>query len=92
MSMFSKNILYLILRTMIELDKCLDNKYAQSALQKASKLWTRYDVYWMFNHTYNSLKQLRLGYTSDPAVYIIYLAALLRFKQIPSLQALGESL
>lgn len=87
-----QNILYIILRTMIELDKCLDNKYTQSPVQKASKLWTRYDIYWMFNHTYNALKQLRLGYTTDPSICIIYLASLLRFKQIPSLQALGESL
>lgn len=87
-----QNIFYVILRTMIELDKCLDNKYTQSPVQKASKLWTRYDVYWMFNHTYNALKQLRLGYTADPLISIVYLAALLRFKQIPSLQALGESL
>lgn len=85
-----QNILYLILRTMIELDKCMDNKYTQSPVQKASKLWTRYDVYWMFNHTYNALKQIRLGYTADPSTYVVYLAALLRFKQIPSLQALGE--
>lgn len=87
-----QNILYTILRTMIELDKCLDNKYTQSPLQKASKLWTRYDVYWMFNHTYNALKQLRSGYSADPEIYITYLAAILRFKQIPSLQALGDPL
>lgn len=85
-----QNIFYTILRTMIELDKCLDNKYTQSPLQKASKLWTRYDVYWMFNHTYNALKQLRSGYTADSDVYIVYLAALLKFKQIPTLQALGD--
>lgn len=85
-----QNIFYTILRTMIELDKCLDNKYTQSPLQKASKLWTRYDVYWMFNHTYNALKQLRSGYTVDSEVYIVYLAALLKFKQIPTLQALGD--
>lgn len=85
-----QNIFYTILRTMIELDKCLDNKYTQSPLQKASKLWTRYDVYWMFNHTYNALKQLRSGYTVDSEVYIVYLAALLKFKQIPTLHALGD--
>lgn len=85
-----QNIFYTILRTMIELDKCLDNKYTQSPLQKASKLWTRYDVYWMFNHTYNALKQLRSGYTADSDVYIVYLAALLKFKPIPTLQALGD--
>jgi len=85
-----QNILYTILRTMIELDKCLDNKYTQSPLQKVSKQWTRYDVYWMFNHTYKALKQLREGYSSDASLYIIYLAALLRFKNIPSIQALGE--
>jgi hypothetical protein len=84
-----QNIFYTILRTMIELDKCLDNKYTQSPLQKASKLWTRYDVYYYFNHTYNALKQLRLGYAADPSLYIVYLAALLRFKQIPDMKVLG---
>ena len=84
-----QNILYLMLRTMIELDKCLDNKYNSSIVQKASKYWTRYDVYFFFNHVYNALKQLRLGYTNDPSLYIVYLAALLRFKNIPNLQALS---
>lgn len=84
-----QNILYTMLRTMIELDKCLDNKYTQSPLQKASKLWTRYDIYFYFNHVYNALKQLRLGYATDPSLYIVYLAALLRFKQIPDMKVLG---
>jgi hypothetical protein len=83
-----QNILYIILKTMLELDKCLDNKYASSVVQKASKYWTRYDIYFMFNHTYNALKQLRLGYTNEPSLYIVYLAALLRFKNIPDLQVL----
>lgn len=83
-----QNILYLMLRTMLELDKCLDNKYASSIVQKASKAWTRYDVYFFFNHVYNALKQLRLGYINDPSLYIVYLAALLRFKQIPNLAVL----
>lgn len=84
-----QNVLYTMLRTMIELDKCLDNKYTQSPLQKACKLWTRYDIYFYFNHVYNALKQLRLGYAADPSLYIVYLAALLRFKQIPDMKVLG---
>lgn len=84
----AQNILYLMLRTMLELDKCLDNKYASSIVQKASKLWTRYDIYFYFNHVYNALKQLRLGYVADPSLYIIYLAAILRFNQIPNLASL----
>lgn len=83
-----QNILYLMLRTMLELDKCLDNKYASSIVQKSVKAWTRYDVYFFFNHVYNALKQLRLGYINDPSLYIVYLAALLRFKQIPNLAVL----
>ena len=83
-----QNILYTMLRTMIELDKCMDNKYASSPVQPALKHWTRYDVYFYFNHVYNALKQLREGYTSDTSLYITYLAALLRFKQIPSTQVL----
>jgi len=83
-----QNILYTMLRTMIELDKCLDNKYSTSPIQKAAKLWTRYDVYYYFNHIYNALKQLRTGYTTDVSLYITYLAALLRFKQIPDTRVL----
>ena len=83
-----QNIFYTMLRTMIELDKCMDNKYANSPVQKALKNWTRYDVYFYFNHIYNALKQLREGYTSDASIYITYLAALLRFKQIPNMQIL----
>lgn len=83
-----QNILYLMLKTALELDKCLDNKYASSIVQKASKLWTRYDVYYFFNHAYKALKQLREGYTNDASLYIVYLAALLRFTQIPTIDAL----
>lgn len=82
-----QNILYTMLRTMVELDKCLDNKYSDSIVKKAAKLWTRYDVYFFFNHVYNAVKQLRLGYSNDPSLYIVYLAALLRFKQIPDTRA-----
>lgn len=78
-----QNILYLILRTMIELDKCIDGKYVNSPLKKYSKNWTKPDIYYMFNHTYNAIKSLRSGYTVEVIDLITCLGALMRFKNIP---------
>ena len=83
-----QNILYLILRTMIELDKCIDGKYVNSPLKKYSKNWTKPDIYYMFNHTYNAIKSLRSGYTVEVIDLIIYLGALMRFKNIPDTRLL----
>ena len=79
-----QNILYLILRTMIELDKCVDGKYVNSPLKKHAKNWTKPDIYYMYNHTYAAIKTLRSGVTVDVADLLIYLGALMRFKEIPS--------
>lgn len=81
-------ILYVILRTMIELDKLMDNKYADSPLKKYVKEWTRPDVYYMFNHTYRILQSLRQGVTADIEDILIYVGALFKFKRIPDLEVL----
>jgi len=83
-----QSILYLILRTMIELDKCIDGKYVNSPLKKYSKNWTKPDIYFMFNHTYNAIKALRSGYTVEVVDLITYLGALMRFKNIPDMKLL----
>lgn len=82
-------ILYQILRVMVELDKCFDGKYVNSPLKKYAKQWTRADVYFMFNHTYNAISQLRAGYQVDVIDVITYLSALFTFKQVPSLQLMS---
>lgn len=83
-----QNILYQILRVMIELDKCFDGKYVNSPLKKYAKNWTRPDVYYMFNHTYNAIKSLRSGYTVELEDLITYLGALMVFKNIPDTRLL----
>ena len=81
-------ILYQFLNCMIELDKILDNKYSGSDIKKYIRNWTRSDIYYMFNHVYNCFQQLRSGASSDIDLYIVYLSALLRFKNIPSTEVL----
>lgn len=78
-----QGVLYQILRVMIELDKCFDGKYVNSPLKKYAKQWSRADVYFMFNHTYEAIKMLRSGYTADISDLLIYLSAMLSFKQVP---------
>lgn len=83
-----QNILYQILRVMIELDKCLDSKYSNSPLKPYVKKWSRPDIYYMFNHTYDAIKSLRSGYTVSVEDLITYLGALMVFKEIPDLRML----
>lgn len=82
-------VLYTILSTMIELDKILDNKHVQSELRDYASRWTHADVYHMFTHAYSALKQLRSYSIADSMDIVIYLAGLLSFTQIPSLEALS---
>lgn len=84
-----QNILYQILRTMIELDKIQSSKYSNSPLKKCAKNWSRADIYFMFNHTYNMIKSLRSGNVADIPDVITYLAALLVFQNIPDTRLLA---
>ena len=83
-----QNILYQILRTMVELDKCFESKYSKSPLKECAKKWTRVDVYYMFNHTYEAIKAMRSGYTVEVSDLITYLGSLLMFKSIPDMRLL----
>lgn len=84
-----QTILYQILRVMIELDKCFDGKYVNSLIKKYAKNWTRADVYYMFQHTYDAIKSLRSGCTVDIQDMIVYLGALMKFKEVPSMRLLA---
>lgn len=83
-----QNLLYQILRVMVELDKCFDSKYCNSPLKNYTKNWSRADVYYMFNHTYEMIKSLRAGYTAELPDVITYLGALMMFKNIPDMRSL----
>ena len=83
-----QNVLYQILRVMIELDKCLDGKYVKSPLKSYAKKWTKPDIYYMFNHTYEAVKALRSGYMAEIDDLIVYLGALMMFKRVPDVRSL----
>lgn len=79
-----QGILYQILHVMVELDKCFDGKYVQSPLKKYAKNWSRSDVYYMFNYAYEAIKLLRSGGVVDVSDLIVWLSAVMVFKQIPN--------
>lgn len=83
-----QGLLYQILRAMIELDKVKSSKYCKSPLKDYARNWSGADIYYMFNHTYEALRVLRSGYTAEVSDIIIYLGALMMFKNIPDLQVL----
>lgn len=81
-----QTILYQFLYTMIELDKCNKAKYSDSPLKKYAKNWQPAEVYYMFNNTYNIIKQLRSGYVADVDDLLVWLGTLLMFKPIPDMR------
>lgn len=83
-----QNILYQILRVMVELDKIHSSKYSNSPLKQYAKNWTAPDIYYMFNHTYGAIKSIRSGYTVEILDLITYLGALMVFKNIPEVRLL----
>lgn len=78
------SMMYNILSTMVELDKCMDKPQASSDIREYVKLWTREDIYYMFMNTYAELKKLRSISIADPKNNLIYLVGLLQFAKIPS--------
>ena len=85
------SLYYVILQTMIDIEKVLTSKYADVDIKEYKKLWKLQDVYWMFMHTYTYLINSRSSNTSaTPESSLILLFALLTFKDIPSLEALND--
>ena len=78
------SMMYTILSTMIELDKLMDNSYAQSDIKMYLKRWTRQDIYYMFVNTYQELQKLRSASSHDAENSLVYLISLLNFPSIPS--------
>lgn len=76
---------YTILSTMLELEKVVSSKYAQSDLTDYKKQWSIVSIYNMFMQTYNLLKISR-SYSLDPVNSLIYLCSLLAFKEVPEVQ------
>lgn len=82
------SLLYSVLSTMIELEKLLCNKYAESILRPYASSWTYQDIYNMFTNTYEVLKQLRSSNGCDPLDSVVYVFSLLQFQSVPALEVL----
>lgn len=83
-----QSIFYTILSTMIEIDKCMDNRNIQSDIKKYINIWTREDIYFMFMNTYDMLIKCRSWSISNTKDCILYLFGLLKFNRIPSPEAM----
>ena len=83
-----QNILYQILRVMVELDKVQSSKFSNSTLKQYANKWQPADIYYMFNHTYEAIKSMRSGYAADVSDLIVYLGALMCFQTIPDTRLL----
>lgn len=82
-----QSIFYIILQTMIELDKIYDVKWANSDIKEYKGLWRREDIYYMFSHTYAKLKDAR-STTTDVRETLVLLFSLLNYERIPSVDQL----
>lgn len=78
-------VFYAILSTMIELEKCLCSKFANSDLKDYTKNWMETDIRHMYMNTYAEIKKLRT-YATDAKSSLIYLFSMLNFDHIPSLE------
>ena len=82
------SILYVFTQTMNDLEKIKTYKNSDSPLKQFEKYWTEQDIYNMFNHAYDCLYKIRIGLSSDVMNYIVYLAGLLQFSQIPDVEVM----
>lgn len=83
-------MVYTILQTMIELERCKTSRYADSDIKKYAKNWSFEDIYFMFVNTYEELKKLRSMSISDPYNSLIYLFGLLKYNPIPRKEAMEQ--
>ena len=80
------SIVYDILTTMTELEKCFSNSRSQSDFRQYTSIWTLEDIYYMFCHAYDSLKKLRSLSYADGFDIVYFLLGLLQQPRIPKLE------
>lgn len=81
-------LLYTVLGTLIDLDKLLDSPYSESDIKAYTKLWSREDIYYMFMHTYDRLKDMRTISVINSKDLLVSLFSLVQFREIPSVEVL----
>ena len=86
------NLIYVILQTMIDMEKILTSKYSDLDIKDSAKYWKIEDVYHMFMNTYEELSKLRSNTSTDIKSSLIYLFGLFTFKNIPSVEDMKSEL
>ena len=76
---------YDFLSVAVELDKLFDKKHIESSLSEYANLWKRHDIYNLFMQAYNQLLLIR-SFSAEPQNCLTYLAGLLQFNNIPSVE------
>ena len=85
------SLYYTILQTMIDMEKVLTSKYSDLDIVEYKKIWKLQDVYYMFMNTYEELVKSRSSsVASNIDSSLIYLFALLSFKDIPSVEVMND--
>ena len=69
----------------INLDKCMDKRNTDLPESKYVKYWTREDVYNFYEQAYNQTLKLRSTVGGNAYDSLVYLASLLRYRNIPSI-------
>lgn len=76
-------LLYVMLSTMLEIERLMCAPKAKSNLQKYVRSWTLNDVYHMFMHIYSELELSRSAASYDIYDRIVYLLGIMQFSPIP---------
>lgn len=79
------SVIYDFLSVAVELDKLFDKKRVESNLSEYANLWKRQDIYNLFMQAYNQLSLIR-SLSVEPQNCLTYLAGLLQFNNIPSVE------
>ena len=82
------SVIYDFLSVAVELDKLFDKKRVESNLSEYANLWKRQDIYNLFMQAYNQLSLIR-SLSVEPQNCLTYLAGLLQFNNIPSVEEMS---
>lgn len=72
----------------IELDKAMDSR-SPTEYSKYVKFWSREDVYNFFDQAYTQTLSMRSSLSTDAYSVMVYIASLLRFNKIPSVEQMS---
>ena len=79
-------LVYAVMSTMLELEKCLCNPKSKSWCAKYVSGWTKYDVITVFQNAYSVLKDSRLLLSYDVKAALIRILASMRFSPAVSVR------